>query len=171
MLVICLILGVIFRAIGFLDEGSLTKANGFTFVIGAVLTNVFASLANTTPSQLVSMIGPLVLIFAVGLAICALVAILVGKLLGESWYMSFALGVTALFGFPGTLIVPTEVANAVGENEEEVEMLKTQKQEFASVHVIRNGQQILVFYFSFIKCLVRIKVWLQIQMWPGFDET
>ena len=124
MLVICLILGVIFRAIGFLDEGSLTKANGFTFVIGAVLTNVFASLANTTPGTLVSMIGPLLIIFAVGLGICALVAILVGKLLGESWYMSFALGVTALFGFPGTLIVPTEVANAVGENEEEVEMLK-----------------------------------------------
>ena len=70
------------------------------------------------------MIGPLVIIFAVGLAICAIVAILVGKLLGESWYMSFALGVTALFGFPGTLIVPTEVANAVGESEEEVEMLK-----------------------------------------------
>ena len=124
MLVICLILGVCFRAIGFLDEGSLTKANGFTFVIGAVLTNVFASLANTTPGQLVSMIGPLLIIFAVGLAICAAVAILVGKILGESWYMSFALGVTALFGFPGTLIVPTEVANAVGENPEEVEMLK-----------------------------------------------
>jgi Na+/glutamate symporter len=124
MLVICLILGVIFRAVGFLDEGSLTKANGFTFVIGGVLTNVFASLANTTPSQLVSMIVPLIIIFIVGLGICALVAILVGKLLGESWYMSFALGVTALFGFPGTLIVPTEVANAVGENEAEVEMLK-----------------------------------------------
>lgn len=124
MLVICLVLGVIFRAIGFLDEGSLTKANGFTFVIGAVLTNVFASLANTTPGSLLSMIGPLVLIFVIGLAICAAVAILVGKMLGESWYMSFALGVTALFGFPGTLIVPTEVANAVGENEEEVEMLK-----------------------------------------------
>ena len=93
-------------------------------MIGAVLTNVFASLANTTPAMLVSMIGPLVIIFIVGLGICALVAILVGKLLGESWYMSFALGVTALFGFPGTLIVPTEVANAVGENEEEIEMLK-----------------------------------------------
>ncbi len=38
--------------------------------------------------------------------------------------MSFALGVTALFGFPGTLIVPTEVANAVGQNPEEIEVLK-----------------------------------------------
>ena len=54
MLVICLVLGVIFTEIGFLDEGSLTKANGFTFVIGAVLCNVFGSLANTTPALLLS---------------------------------------------------------------------------------------------------------------------
>ncbi len=38
--------------------------------------------------------------------------------------MSFAFGVTALFGFPGTLIIPTEVANVVGENEAVTEMFK-----------------------------------------------
>lgn len=123
MLVICLILGVIAREIGFLDEGSLTKANGFTFVIGAVLTNVFASLANTTPSSIVSMIRPLLVVVVVGLAFCALVSILVGKIFGQSWYMSFALGVTALFGFPGTFIVPNEVAKAVGKDEAEREVL------------------------------------------------
>lgn len=119
MLVICLILGVIFQELGFLDEGALTKANGFTFVIGAALTNVFANLANTTPSQLASMIMSLLIVFVIGLASCAVISILIGKLFGESWYMSFALGVTALFGFPGTYIVPTEVAKAVGQNEEE----------------------------------------------------
>ncbi|MCI5687764.1 MAG: hypothetical protein MR303_04620 [Emergencia sp.] len=35
MLVICLILGVIFKEIGFLDEASLTKANGFTGVMAS----------------------------------------------------------------------------------------------------------------------------------------
>lgn len=119
MLVICLILGVIAREIGFLDEGSLTKANGFTFVIGAVLVNVFASLANTTPALVLSMLKPLAIVVVVGLISCAVIAILVGKLFGQSWYMSFALGVTALFGFPGTLIVPTEVVKAVADNDEE----------------------------------------------------
>lgn len=123
MLVICLILGVIAREIGFLEEGSLTKANGFTFVIGAVLVNVFASLADTTPSLVLSMIKPLLIVVVIGLACCSLVSILVGKIFQLSWYMAFALGVTALFGFPGTFIVPTEVAKAVGETDEEKDIL------------------------------------------------
>ena len=123
MLVICLILGVLFHEFGFLEEGAMQKANGFTFVIGAVLTNVFANLANTTPGQLVSMIKPMIVIFVIGLACCALVSIVIGKIFHESWYMSFALGITALFGFPGTYIVPNEVAKAVGETEEEVNII------------------------------------------------
>ena len=123
MLVICLILGVLFREAGFLDEASLTKANGFTFVIGAVLVNVFASLASTTPAILLSMIKPLLIAVVIGLASCAVVAILVGRIFKQSWYMSFALGVTTLFGFPGTLIVPTEVAKAVAENDEEKNLI------------------------------------------------
>ena len=124
MLVICLILGVLFHEFGFLEEGAMEKANGFTFVIGAVLTNVFANLANTTPGQLVSMIKPMIIIFVIGLASCALISIVIGKIFGESWYMSFALGVTALFGFPGTFIVPSEVSKAVGETEEERQLIQ-----------------------------------------------
>lgn len=123
MLVICLILGVLFREVGFLDEASLTKANGFTFVIGAVLVNIFASLASATPVILLSMIKPLLIAVVIGLVSCTAVAILVGRIFKQSWYMSFALGVTALFGFPGTLIVPTEVAKAVAENDEEKELI------------------------------------------------
>ena len=37
--------------------------------------------------------------------------------------MSFALGVSALFGFPGTFIVPNEVANSIGETEEEKKII------------------------------------------------
>ena len=123
MLVICLVLGVIFTEIGFLDEGSLTKANGFTFVIGAVLCNVFGSLANTTPALLLSMVKPLLIVVVIGLVCCGVVAVAVGKIFKQSWYMSCALGVTALFGFPGTMIVPTEVAKAVADNDEEQQVI------------------------------------------------
>lgn len=34
-------------------------------------------------------------------------------------WMSIGIGISALFGFPGTVIVPNEVANSVGETEEE----------------------------------------------------
>lgn len=123
MLVICLLLGVLFRELGFLDENPLTKGSAFTLVMGAVLVNVFASLADTTPSMIVTMLKPLVIVVIIGLAGCALVSILVGKIFKQSWYMSFALGVSALFGFPGTFIVPNEVANSIGETEEEKKII------------------------------------------------
>lgn len=123
MLVICLILGVIIREIGLLDEGELQKANGFTFVIGGMLTNVFASLANTTPASLLEMIVPLLIVAVIGLGFCGLVSILIGKFMGLSWYMSFAMGVTALFGFPGTFIIPDEVSRSVGETKEETDII------------------------------------------------
>ena len=47
----------------------------------------------------------------------AIVSILVGKIFHESWYLCCAMNITALFGFPGTVIVPTEVTKAVAETE------------------------------------------------------
>ncbi len=119
MLAICLVLGVIFRELGFLEEAPLTKANGFTFVIGAATVNVFASLATSTPQMVLSMLKPLLIVIVIGVLSCAVVAIVVGKIFKQSWYMSVAMGATALFGFPGTFIVSNEVANAVGDTEEE----------------------------------------------------
>lgn len=118
-LIICMIFGLIFKEIGFLEEDPLHKANAFSFVVGAALVNIFAGLANTTPALVLSMLKPLLVIMIIGVAACALVSILVGKILKESWQMSFAVGITALFGFPGTLIIPTEAAAAVAENDEE----------------------------------------------------
>lgn len=122
-LVICLLLGVVFREIGFLDEAPLTKANGFTFVIGAALVNVFSSLATSTPQMILSMIGPLVIVIVIGVISFAVVAILVGKIFKQSWYICIAMASTALFGFPGTFIVSNEVANASAENDEEKEII------------------------------------------------
>jgi hypothetical protein len=44
----------------------------------------------------------------------------VGKLLGYTIPMSVAIGLTSLYGFPGTMILPQEAAKAAGETEEEV---------------------------------------------------
>ena len=122
-LVICLLLGVFFREIGFLDEAPLTKANGFTCVIGAALVNVFTSLATSTPQMILSMIKPLIIVIVIGVISFAIVAILVGKIFRQSWYICIAMASTALFGFPGTFIVSNEVANASADNEEEKEII------------------------------------------------
>lgn len=122
-LIICLILGVIFTELGFLEENALKKGNGFTFVMAGMLANVFGSLANTTPALVLSMLQPLLVVLILGVVFCAISSIIVGKLFKLSWQMSFAIGITALFGFPGTYIIPTEVSEAVGETEEEKEVI------------------------------------------------
>ena len=54
----------------------------------------------------------------------AIVSILVGKIFHESWYLCCAMNITALFGFPGTVIVPTEVTKAVAETENEKKLIQ-----------------------------------------------
>lgn len=122
-LIFALILGVVFHEIGFLDDACLTKANGFSFVIAGALSNVFGGLANTTPQMLLSMLLDIVLIIGIGVIICAVVSIVIGKLVHYSWKLSFAVAITALFGFPGTYLVSREVSAAVGSNDEETEIV------------------------------------------------
>lgn len=119
VLIIAMVFGLIAREIGFIEEDPLHKANAFTFVIGAALVNVFGGLANTTPALVLSMLKPLLIVSVIGVSMCALVSIIVGKIFKESWQMSFAIGISALFGFPGTLIIPTEACAAASSNDEE----------------------------------------------------
>lgn len=122
-LIFALLLGILFHEIGIIDEGALTKANGFSFVMAGALCNVFGGLANTTPSMILGMLLDLFLLIVIGIAVMAGVAIVVGKLLGFSKVMSIAMAVTALFGFPGTYLISREVSAACGETEEEVEVV------------------------------------------------
>ena len=69
---------------------------------------------------------PLLLVFVFGVAGIAGFAALVGKLLGYSVPMSVAIGLTALYGFPGTMILSQEAAKGAGESPEEVAAIEGQ---------------------------------------------
>lgn len=62
---------------------------------------------------------PLALAFAFGLVGIVVFSAGVGKLLGYSAPMSVAIGLTSLYGFPGTLILSQEAARGAGETPEE----------------------------------------------------
>ncbi len=122
-LIYCLIFGILFHELGFLDEACLTKSNGFTFVLAGAMCTIFAGLANTTPQLVVSMLPSLLVVIVLGLAIGFVVSVIVGKMVHLGWRMSFAIAVTALIGFPGTFILSREVSDAVGTNDEEVHVV------------------------------------------------
>lgn len=122
-LIYCLIFGIIFQELGFLDKACLTKANGFAFVMAGAMCTIYVGLSNTTPSLVLSMLPSLLVVIALGLGIAFVSSVLVGKLVHMSWRMSFAIAVTALFGFPATFLLPREVSDAVGTTDEEVHVV------------------------------------------------
>lgn len=121
--VICLIMGVILKEVGFLEENALTKANAFGFAMGCITVVIFANLANATPQMVLMLLKPIVISLILGVIGVAVTSIPIGKIFGVSYYMSFAIGITALFGFPGTYILSNEIANAEGKNKEEKEFI------------------------------------------------
>lgn len=117
--VICLILGVIFCEIGFLEESALVKAGVFNWLIAGLLAYVFSGLSSVTPTQLVSILIPIIVLIMLGILGMFLTSLITGKLVGFSKEMSFACALTALFGFPADYIITTEVCKSISDNEEE----------------------------------------------------
>lgn len=119
--VICLILGVIFCEIGFLEEKALNKANAFGFLMTVLMGYIFANLSQATPAMLKQILVPLFGIIILGVIGMYIIALILGKLLGFSKEMAFASTLTALYGFPADYILTHEAIKSVCETEDERE--------------------------------------------------
>lgn len=117
--IVCLIFGVIFCELGFLEESALVKAGVFNWLISGLLVYIFAGLATISPSQLIKILIPIIVLIILGILGMFLTSLITGKLVGFSKEMSFACALTALFGFPADYIITTEVCKSVSKNEEE----------------------------------------------------
>jgi hypothetical protein len=118
--VVALILGIALRALGFFKPSVLNGIDALGLMMIAILILIFGPLATVTPSDVASLAGPLAIAFVFGVIGIAVFSALVGKLLGYSIPMSVAIGLTSLYGFPGTMILSQEAARGAGETPEEV---------------------------------------------------
>ncbi len=121
--VMTLIFGIIAGEINLLEEDILTKANSFGLAILALMTVIMSNLADASPEMIANLFVPLIGTLILGSAGIAVGSSLVGKLLGLTPEMSTAIGVSALFGFPGTYIIAQEAASAVAKDEQEKESI------------------------------------------------
>ena len=118
--VVALIFGIALRTLGIFKPSVLSGIDAFGLMMLAILIMVFGPLATLEPADLINLAWPLALVFSFGLIGIAGFSVAVGKLLGYTVPMSIAIGLTALFGFPGTMILSQEAARAAGETPEEV---------------------------------------------------
>lgn len=118
--VVALLLGIALRATGIFRPAVLSGIDSLGLMMIAIMILVFGPLATVKPADVAALAFPLLLAFLFGIAGIVVFAGLVGKLLGYSVPMSIAIGLTSLYGFPGTMILSQEAARGAGESPEEV---------------------------------------------------
>ncbi len=117
-----LVFGVIFRRINFLPKNALNKAGGYGLCLLALYSLTVNGVAAVTPEGLLQMLYPLVGMLLIGATGIIAGSIVMGKILKYSVPLSIAVGITALFGYPGTEILSREVAGSIeGATNEEKE--------------------------------------------------
>ena len=117
--VMCLIMGVIFTEIGFLEKQSLIKTQSYSFVVFATTVVIFGTLSDTTPQMFFSLIIPLLIAIGLGFIGVLIASAIISKALKVSPWMGIAMGVACSFGMPTTFLIPKEVAEAIGEDDEQ----------------------------------------------------
>ncbi|WGT46006.1 hypothetical protein [Tessaracoccus lacteus] len=118
--VVALIFGIALRAFGFFKPGILNGIDAYGLMMLSIMILVFGPLATVQPADVAALAVPLLIAFVFGIAGIALFAGIAGKLLGYTVPMSIAIGLTSLYGFPGTMILSQEAAKGAGETPEEV---------------------------------------------------
>ncbi len=118
--VMALIFGITLRTVGVFKASVLSGIDAFGLMMLAIMIMVFGPLATLRPADLAALALPLVLAFFFGVVGIVLFSAAVGKLVGYSVPMSVAIGLTSLFGFPGTMILSQEAAKGAGETPDEV---------------------------------------------------
>jgi hypothetical protein len=124
--VVALILGVLLRWLRIFKPSVLSGIDAYGLMLTAVLILVFGPLATVTLGDLKALALPLAIAFVVGVAGIVAGSVLVGKLFGFSAPMAIGIGLTSLYGFPGTLLLSQEAAKAVGENPDEVKAIEAE---------------------------------------------
>lgn len=118
--IVALILGIALRTLGVFKPSVLGGIDALGLMMIAIMILIFGPLATVKPADVSALAEPLIIAFAVGILGIGLFSALAGKLLGYSIPMSVAIGLTSLYGFPGTMILSQEAARGAGESPEEI---------------------------------------------------
>ncbi|QXM06888.1 hypothetical protein [Crassaminicella indica] len=124
--VICLIFGVIAAEVGFIERKPLNLSGSFGFFMTGLMAFIFTGLGKATPQMLGEIAVPLMGIIILGVLGMGILSMLIGKALGYTKEMAFAVALTALYGFPPNYILTEEAVKALTEKEEERKYLMDQ---------------------------------------------
>lgn len=114
-----LIVGVLLRKVNFLQKNMLQSAGGYGICMMAIYALMFNGFAGISPSDLMRMLVPIIGMFALGVVGIGILAGITGKFVGYSPAVAIAVGMTALYGYPGTEVLSKEVVSSMKDFTEE----------------------------------------------------
>lgn len=122
--VFALILGVVAAETGFIERKPLDLSRSFGLFLTIIMMFVFSGLKSVTLDMLEKIILDYAILISLSTAGIALLSIPLGKMLGLSKSMSFAIGLgTIAGGFPASYVLSNESAKLQSANEKEYEFL------------------------------------------------
>lgn len=122
--VFALLIGVLAAEIGFIERKPLEISRSFGLFITIIMMFVFSGLNSVTIDVLKSIIGDFLILISLATVGIAAFTIPIGKKLGLSKAMSFAIGLgTIAGGFPASYVLSNESAKLLSNNEEEYKIL------------------------------------------------
>lgn len=122
--VIALLLGILLRHFKIVKPSALSTTDSFGLLMISIMVIAFGPLADINLADLVTLIWPITFYLVAGVLTIMGIAYLIGRQVGYSPALSIAVGLTSLFGFPGTMVLTKEAAAAVGETEEEIAVIE-----------------------------------------------
>ena len=123
-LMLSMLFGIVFYAIGFLESNIMEKAGAMGILMAFIVFFCFTSTYKATPQMVLDLLVPLIVIFVLGLIGIAISGFVMHLIFKESYGMCVAIGLVALIGFPGIWYISKEVSSSVGTTEEEKKALE-----------------------------------------------
>lgn len=114
-----LIVGIVLSALGILDTNILARSSSSGIMMLGLMLVVFNGLSQCTPAMLGTIIGPMLGLIVIGVVGMGLFAFIIAKILKMSFYLAFANGLNALYGFPPNAILTEGVCDALAANQDE----------------------------------------------------
>ena len=108
-----LLSGILFTALGFVEPGAVRKAGGEGLLMLATYASVCASFLGMSFAQFGEMLLPVIGLLLLGAFGVALFSIVIGKVLKWSPWLSVAVGIACMVGYPVTYAVSMEVSQGV----------------------------------------------------------
>lgn len=121
--IIDLFLGILLAGLGLIDRAPLQKSDSFGIMMIGLIAVIVGYLNQATSAMLLSLIGPIAISLMVAVVGVMVFSTVIGKKLGYSKAMSFAIGLNCFLGFPFNYSITSEAVSVIADNQKEHEYL------------------------------------------------